>query len=380
MDMRRISLLMVGVLLLAGCGAEPGFNHKDTKTPRGAGQGERVRVVTTIGVLADWARQVGGDRVEVACLLSGSESPHTYELKPADVKLMADARVLFRVGLGLEEWLDAAIENSGNKRLVVVDAIAGITDVIADEGHQPNSEARASEAGIHHKDTKTPRVSGEGDEARAEARSETAERSRDQGTEGSSGRPQAMAEAGTAESPAPSPRPLTPTSGNPHVWLDPEYAKVGIGNLVKELVRLDPPGESLYRRREAAYLARLDSLSAAIAAEFAGLKERRLITYHDAWPYFARRFGLDIVASVEPIPGQEPSAKELARLVDLIRAEHIKVITTEPQLPSALPEMLAKETGVKVLVLNPLLVGPDGAVDYVRELGASAGVLAGALK
>lgn len=325
---------MVGVLLLAGCGAEPGFNHKDTKTPRGAGQGERVRVVTTIGVLADWARQVGGDRVEVACLLSGNESPHTYELKPADVKALADARILFRVGLGLEEWLDPAVENSGNKELVVVEAAAGIGDIITEAEPKPKSETRRQKA-----------------EGRSEA---------------------SGVKRGAAS--------VEHRSGNPHVWLDPEYAKVGIGNLVKELVRLDPPGESLYRRREAAYLARLDSLSTAIAAEFAGLKERRLITYHDAWPYFARRFGLDIVASVEPIPGQEPSAKELVRLVDLTRAEQIKVITTEPQLPSVLPEMLAKETGVKVLVLNPLLVGPDGAVDYVRELGASASALAGAMR
>jgi ABC-type Zn uptake system ZnuABC Zn-binding protein ZnuA len=215
--------------------------------------------------------------------------------------------------------------------LVIVDASAGITDVIMDTEHQTKAEA-----GGQRLEARTPE----------------------------------------SESPAPSPQPLAPTSGNPHIWLDPEYAKAGIKNLVTELVRLDPEGESLYRKREAAYLVRLDSLSAAISAEFAGLTDRRLITYHDAWPYFARRFGIDIIATVEPIPGQEPSARELTRLVDLIRRERIKVITTEPQLPSALPNMLAKETGVKVVVLNPL----ECEGGYIAALGNGANALRDALR
>ena len=290
MDIKRAAIVAAGMLLLAGCRTAP---------PKASKQ---VRIVTTIGVLADWARQVGGDRVEVTSLLSGNESPHTYEIKPVDVKTVADARILFRVGLGLEEWLDPAIENSGNKRLVVVDAATGVTGIVA----------------------------------------------------------------GDAED----------KYGNPHVWLDPEYVKVGIENLVRDLVKLDPKGESLYRAREAAYYVQLDSLSAAIVAGFSSLSDKRLITYHDAWPYFARRFGLDIVATIEPIPGQEPSAKQLARMVDLIRHEHIRVVTTEPQLPSALPDMLARETGVKVVSLNPL----ESEGGYIAALGKSAAAIADALK
>ncbi|MCX6843335.1 MAG: metal ABC transporter substrate-binding protein, partial [candidate division WOR-3 bacterium] len=237
------------MLLLIGCATAP---------PKASKQ---VRIVTTIGVLADWARQVGGDRVEVTSLLSGNESPHTYEIKPADVKTVADARILFRVGLGLEEWLDPAIENSGNKRLVIVDAAAGITDIIVDAGHQSKSEARDQKLEVR-----------------------------------------------TPEPPPLTPRPSsTPASGNPHIWLDPEYAKVGIENLVRELVELDPKGESLYRKRESAYFVQLDSLSQAIKAQVAALADRRFISFHDAWPYFCRRFGLEVVATVEPIPGQEPS-------------------------------------------------------------------------
>jgi ABC-type Zn uptake system ZnuABC Zn-binding protein ZnuA len=290
MRIRKAVMVVAAMLLLAGCATTP---------PKAAG---RLKVVTTLGILADWARQVGGDRIEVTSLLTGNESPHTYEIQPADVKTVADARILFRVGLGLEDWLDPAVQNSGNKKLVVVDVADGATGIIA----------------------------------------------------------------GDAED----------KYGNPHIWLDPEYAKAGIENLVKELVKLDPKGESLYRRREAAYFVQLDSLSQAIKAQVATLQDKRFISFHDAWPYFCRRFGLQVVATVEPIPGQEPSAKQLARMVDLIRQEHIRVVTTEPQLSSALPDMLAKETGVKVLSLNPLESGGG----YIAALGASANALISALR
>jgi ABC-type Zn uptake system ZnuABC Zn-binding protein ZnuA len=306
-------LLAACVLLSLGCGSAP---QKSTG---------RLRVVTTIGVLADWAREVGGDRVEVTSLLTGSESPHTYEIRPADVKTIADARILFRVGLGLEEWLDPAVANAGNKKLVVVDASAGITDVIMDTEHQAKAEARGQ---------------------RLEAR--------------------------TPESESPAPF----RGGNPHIWLDPELAKIGIANLVKALVKLDPKGESMYRRREAGFREQLDSLMTAINRQVATLPDKRFVSYHDAWPYFARRFGFTIVATVEPIPGQEPSAKELARLVDLIRRERIKVITTEPQLPSSLPEMLARETGAKLVSLNPL----EYEGGYIAVLGTSTNALLSALR
>jgi ABC-type Zn uptake system ZnuABC Zn-binding protein ZnuA len=316
MRIGKAGMLAAGVMLVA-CATAP---------PKTSG---RVRVVTTLGILADWARQVGGDRVEVTSLLSGNESPHTYEIQPADVKTVADARILFRVGLGLEDWLDPAVGNSGNKQLVVVDAAAGITDIVQDTDHRAKAEARGQSL-----------------------------------------------EARTPESPAPSPQSPAPAVGNPHIWLDPEYAKVGIENLVRELVKLDPKGESLYRRREAAYFVQLDSLSQSIKTQVATLQDKRFISFHDAWPYFCRRFGLQVAATVEPIPGQEPSAKQFARMVDLIRQEHIRVVTTEPQLSSALPDMLAKETGVKVVSLNPLESGGG----YIEALGRSAEVLVDALR
>jgi ABC-type Zn uptake system ZnuABC Zn-binding protein ZnuA len=290
--MKRMLPAML-VLLACGPAVRPG--------------GDRVRVVTTIGVLADWARQVGGDRIDVTALLSGNESPHTYEATPQDAQALARGDVLIRVGLGLDDWLEPVIENAGNAKLIVVTAADDVAGIVA--GDEPGHAA-----------------------------------------------------------------------GNPHVWLDPECAKLTAAAIARALAARDPKGESAYAAGAARFTVRLDSLSAAIAAAAGGLADRRFISFHDAWPYFARRFGFEVVATVEPIPGQEPSGRQLATLVDLVRLERVRVVTTEPQLPSALPQMLARETGVRVLVLDPLLAGPDGTVDYVAGLGAVADSLARALR
>jgi ABC-type Zn uptake system ZnuABC Zn-binding protein ZnuA len=294
---RRQGARLAGLLLAAALSA---LTCRPTPRPTG-----KVRVVTTINVLADWARNIGGDRVQVASILTGLESEHTYEAKPAALKLIADADILFRVGLGLEDWLDPVIENAGNRRLTIVDAAKGVPVIQDGDSSDANSTPPQS-----------ARVS-----------------------------------------------PHSP--GNPHVWLDPEAAKTGIANLVAELIRLDPKGESLYRARQQTYSLRLDSLMLGINDQFSTLPDRRVVMFHSAWPYFARRFGLRIVASIEPVPGQEPSAQQIARLVDLIRREHIKVVCSEPQLPSDIPNLLARETGVRVAILSPLTGGVPGTDDYI---------------
>jgi ABC-type Zn uptake system ZnuABC Zn-binding protein ZnuA len=269
----------------------------------------RVHVVTTLGVLADWAREVGGDRVQVTSLLTGLEGEHTYEVKPEDTRLIARAGILFRVGLGLEDWLNPVIRNAGNHRLTIVDASANVP-VLQSEG------------------------------------------------------------GANAEHP----------KGNPHVWLDPMYAEIGIDNLVSALVKVDPRGDSLYRARARAYCQRLDSLTRALTAVVAQLPDRRFIAFHDAWPYFADRFGFQIAASIEPIPGQEPSARQIARLTDLIRSEHLRVLCSEPQLPSDIPVTLARETGIKVVILTPLTGAVRGVDDYVSLIRYDVETLVSTLK
>jgi ABC-type Zn uptake system ZnuABC Zn-binding protein ZnuA len=274
---------------------------------------EAVEVVTTLDVLAHWVRAVGGDRVHVQSLLSGYEDPHNFEPRPADAERIARAKLLVRVGLGLEEWLDGLVANSGNRALVSLDAAEGV-EVIGG-GHEQHAEH-----GHSHE------------------------------------------------------------QGNPHVWLDPENAGSAVLRIAAELGRLDPKGESLYTARARAYSARLDSLSTALKAEVAALPDRRFVGFHDAWPYFNRRFGFEAVANIEPVPGQEPSARRLAELVDLVRRERIRVVVTEPQLASDLPNTLARETGARVVVLNALRADSAGADRYIGLIEQNVRRLAAALE
>ena len=268
---------------------------------------DRIRVVTTLPDLADWVREIGGDRVEVRSLLRGFENPHTYEPRVSDVKAVAGSRVLVRVGLGLEEWIDGLVENSRNSELIQIVAAEGVPVL---------------DAGEHE-------VHGHG-------------------------------------------------AGNPHVWLDPGRAAIMCRNIARGLEAADPFAGTYYQERLRAYLARLERTAEAIRQRVRSLKDRRFISYHPAWPYFAEGLGFELVGVVTRVPGQEPSARSLARLVDRIRAERIRVLVTEPQLPSEIPELLREETGIRVVTLSPLLgVGP--AKTYLELLERNSTLLIEAL-
>jgi ABC-type Zn uptake system ZnuABC Zn-binding protein ZnuA len=97
---------------------------------------DTIRVVTTLPDLADWSRQIGGDRVKVRSLLQGFENPHTYEPKVSDVKAVAGSRVLVEVGLGLEEWLEGVVQNARNSELLTVVAAKGVEVIQEGAGHR----------------------------------------------------------------------------------------------------------------------------------------------------------------------------------------------------------------------------------------------------
>lgn len=275
--------------------------------------GPTLRVVTTLPDLADWTRQLGGERVEVVSLLRGVEDPHTYEPRVSDVKALAGARVLVGVGLGLEEWLAGLIENANNSELLIVEAGDGL----------------ALQAG---------------------------EEDADHGDHGADEHP----------------------GGNPHVWLDPANAARMCARIARELEVADPTGGAFYQANLATYTNRLEALTASLRARAQTLTDRRFVSYHSAWPYFARALGLSVAAVVTPITGQEPSAKRVAALIDQIRSERLRVLVTEPQLPSKIPELLAQETGIAVVSLSPLL-GSGAATSYLEQFQTNSDTLLHAL-
>lgn len=281
---------------------------------------EPLRVVATLPVLADFVRVVGGDAVTVASLITGLESEHTYTPKPSDVEAVRRAAVLVKVGLGLEVWVNGLIANAENPRLIVVDTSRGIGLMRGGEHDHP-------------------------DDAEAMPRAEERR-----------------------------------SGGNPHVWLDPENAQTMVRHVTDALIKADPARKKTYLTNQADYLKQLDDLTRTLTAQFAAIPNRKIITHHAAWPYFARRFDLRIRGEIFTQIGAEPSAKRLADLVRVIRKEKIRVIVSEPQLSPKIPEALAQETDATVVILTPLPGALPGTHDYLSMMRYNAATLLEALR
>jgi len=143
-------------------------------------------------------------------------------------------------------------------------------------------------------------------------------------------------------------------NGNPHYWFDVKYAKVYVERIRDALVTADPTHSAGYQSRATSYLADLDRLDAEIRANVAQIPpaRRKLVTSHDAFPYYAAAYGLSVVGFTQPEEGKEPSPAELADLVALVKKEQVPAIFSEAQVSPRLAETLAREAGLKTIVTD----------------------------
>lgn len=262
------------------------------------GLSNRFPVAVSILPLADFARNVGGDRIEVTVLVPAGSSPHTYEPTPARARTIADAKVLVLNGVGLEFWAEKLIAAANNPDLIVVETADGLQIIEGENG-----------------DVQPP------------------------GEEDSHSR--------------------HPKKGNPHVWLDPIDAIHQVKKIRDALIQADPDGAESYRANTDRYIMELKDLDREIRETVATFTNRRFISFHTAYSYFARRYGLQQVAIVERTPGREPSPREIAAIVKTARKFNIKAIFAEPQLPPKAAQVIAEEYGAEVLFLDPLGDPPD---------------------
>ena len=172
---------------------------------------------------------------------------------------------------------------------------------------------------------------------------------------------------------------------NPHFWLDPSLVKqYYVPKIAAKLSELDPAGKATYDANAAAYGASLDSLDAELKAKIATIPEanRKLVTFHDAFPYFARHFGFELVGVILANVGQEPTAAELAALVDKVKATGVKAVFSEAQFSPKLSETLAQEAGIKKVVttLYNDALGPAPADTYLGLMRWNVDEIVAALK
>lgn len=284
---------------------------------------EKLKVATSLPLLKEFTERVGGERVEVKSILTGFESEHSYTPKPSNIILVREARIFIQIGAGLEVWVDALVKNAGNKGLIIVTTSEGIP-LLKDTESAQNQDRQNTPDGQNTKDKHR--------------------------------------------------------LGNPHVWLDPENAKIMLKKITDALIRIDPDNKGYYLGNQAAYIREIDDLQKMLVQEIRQIKDRRIITHHQAWPYFARRFGFTISGNIIEQVGSEPSARHLADLVRTIRREKIKVIVSEPQLNQKIPKTLADETGARLITLTPIPGAIPGTETYLSMVKYNVGQLMQALR
>ena len=319
---RRVSLLVPAiaaiVALAAACSG-------DGQGPADADGETRLLVVSTSNIVADWVSNVGGERVDSVSLVPIGASPHGYMPGARAVSRVADADLVFAIGLGLE-----------SKQ--VIDLVKGVTgDDVAVVELGPVADPLP--------------IGG--------AAQEDAEPDGDR------------AEDGTMD---------------PHFWLDPLRVVAAVREISARLTAIDPAGADAYLANADAFASELQELHEWIAGRVATLSgdRRKLVTSHDTLGYFATRYGFTIVGSA--IPGvttaRETTPRELADLIEAVRAQGVPAVFAETIENRRLVEQLARETGVTVVasLYTGSLGGPgSGAETYLEMMRANVDIIVEAL-
>ncbi|MEV4420123.1 metal ABC transporter substrate-binding protein [Patulibacter sp. NPDC049589] len=296
-----------------------------------------MKVVATTSQLGDLVREIGGDAVDVHQVLQPNTDPHEYEPRPSDVTATAGAKVVFASGLGLDEWVDDVAKQAGGDAPVVTVGETVPTKLAGDEEEGHDHEAAGGDHPADGGHAAPGTDAAEPSDDAAEPSDDAAEPSDDA--------------AGTAEAAATPGELAHEHEGgvDPHWWHDPTNVEHAVGVIRDAIAKADPGAAAAVRTSAAAYLARVEALDSGIAACIATVPkaERKLVTSHDAFNYFAHRYGLTVVGAA--IPSQttqaQPSAGQVAALTKLIETEKVKAIFPESSVNPKLARAIAKETG-----------------------------------
>ena len=280
----------------------------------------KLYVITTTPDLAAIAREVGGDKVEAESLALGTQDPHFVDAKPSFILKLNRADLYVKRGLDLEVgWAPVLEKGARNPEILY----GGTRYVDASDGVAPLEIP----AGV------LSRALGD-----------------------------------------------VHPFGNPHYQRDPAAAKTIAKNIVDGLVRIDLDNRAYYEQRLADFDRRIDERLAGWLQDLAPYRGAKIVTYHKSWEYFTARFGLDVIGEMEPKPGVAPSPAHLAELINVMIAQHAKLVIREPFYPENLTRVVAEKTGATVVTLPESPGGVPGTDDYFSFMDYIVKQVADALK
>jgi manganese/iron transport system substrate-binding protein len=281
----------------------------DDLAPFSPDPGQQLQVVATTSIVGDLVRNVDDDLIDLAVMLPPGSDPHTFQPAPRDAALVADAHVVFINGLDLEEFLAELIDNAGGEA-TVIPVSAGI-------------ETRQFGDGREHDDDTGHQHRG----------------------------------------------------ADPHVWMSPANAIVMVNNVEQALSTLDPANAEAYEARAKAYEAQLAELDEWVKKQIETIpaENREMVTDHDAFGYYAERYGLEIVGTVIPAysTNAEPSAQELAELEDAIGEYGVKAVFVGTMVNPVLSQQVAEDLGIQLIPLYTGSLGEPGSdaetyIDFIH--------------
>lgn len=167
---------------------------------------------------------------------------------------------------------------------------------------------------------------------------------------------------------------------NAHVWLDPALAIRQVQNIADGLAAVDSENAEAYQQNAAAYKARIQALDAELSAQLAPLAGSAIVTFHEAFTYFADAYGLVVAGVIANDAGEEPSTRQIAATCDLVKQYRVKALFVEPQYPTKSAETIARETGAQVFTLDPVVSGDGSPESYENVMRENARVLTEALE
>jgi len=267
---------------------------------------KKLNVVTSTTDMAALTQEVGGDKVTVESIAKGYQDPHFVEAKPSFLLKLRQADLLVVVGLQLEiGWLPPLITQSGNGRIQV--GAPGYLDAsqFAEILEKPTGEVTRAMGDVH---------------------------------------------------------PL----GNPHYWLDPDNGRRIARGIAEKLGELDPGDTAYFQQQFQDFDKRLSIAEQKWDAEMKPYHGRKLVTYHNSFPNFAKHFNLNVIGYVEPRPGIPPSPSHTIELIGLMKRENCKVLLVEPYFDLKTPNSIAAQTGGKVVVNLPSVGGEKQVTNYLQ--------------